>query len=229
VYSSKEQIVQARPLFGAAPILTSEEADHFEEFFLQLAISLKPRDFIELLLIWHFTCESWSLNRLTRHAAIAIERRHQEGVRLKLQRARLQHAQKKGEVTAEIRSWSPPDIAALAELEETIDSTLDDMDDIYKRKASERDHNVAFERSMALQEQLDKLRTSATRRRDDAFSQLELYRAGLGRQAKENAEQILDGEYQEVMPVRTLAPALVPPGLEAANDTGKTTVKTDDQ
>lgn len=120
MYRSKEEVAQARRLFGPAPILTSEEADHFEEFFLQLAITLKPQDFIELLLIWHFGCESWSLNRLMRHAAIAIDRRHQEGVRLKLQRARLQYAQKKGEIKAEIRSWNPPDIAALAELEQTI-------------------------------------------------------------------------------------------------------------
>jgi hypothetical protein len=224
---TKEEIARTRWLFGPAPILTSEEPERFDEFFTQLANALKPRDVMEVTLIFQFTVESWRINRASRHAAVAVERRYEEGARLKLQRARLAHAQKKGETTAEIRSCTPSDIAELAALEETIDSTLDDMDEIYKRKARERDHNIAFERSMAFQEQLDKLITSATRRRDDVFKLLEIYRAGLGAQAKDAAEQILDGDYQEVMPVCTQAPALVPPDKQAA-DSAETTVKSDD-
>jgi len=211
---TKEEVARARWLFGPAPILTSEEPHRFEQFFIELATCLQPRDFIETQLMWHVTCESWNLNRFTRHAAVAIERRYQDGVRQELQRARLQHAQKKEASRQEIRSHRPADIAALAELERTMDSTADDMKEICKRKASERDHNIAFERSMAFQEQLDRLINSATRRRDDALKLLETYRAGLGAQAKAAAEQILEGEFKEV----PSAPALVPPEQEASDD-----------
>lgn len=102
------------------------------------------------------------------------------------------------------------------------------MNEIYKRKASELDHNIAFERSMAFQEQLDRLRTSAARRRDDALSQLELYRVSLGAQAKEAAEQILEGEYQQVIAINAEAPALAPPDVEAVSDADKTTINTND-
>jgi len=212
---TKEEIARARWLFGPAPILTSEEPHRFEQFFTQLATCLQPRDFIEAQLIWYVTCESWDLNRHPRHAALAIERRYQDGVRQELQRARLQHAQKKEESREEIRSCRPADIAALAELEQTMDCTADDMEEIHERKKRERDHNIAFERSMAFQEQLDGLINSATRRRDDALTLLETYRAGLGAQAKAAAEQILEGEFKQVS---ASAPALVPPEREAKND-----------
>jgi hypothetical protein len=220
---TKEEIAGARRLFGPAPVLTSEEPERFEEFFTQLANALKPGDFMEVLLIWHFTLASWNLNRYTLHAAVAIERRHEEGVRQELQRARLQHAQKKQEIRAEIRGCRPNDIAALAELEEIIDSTPDDMQEIQKRKKKERDHNLAFERSIAFQEQLDRLTNNATRRRDDTLAQLELYRAGLGIQAKEASNQILEGEFQEIIPIAQ-AVTLVPPQQDVTHDTESTKV-----
>ena len=194
-----EEIARARRLFGPAPILSSEEPEQFEDFFLQLANDLKPQGFIEVLLIWHFTLASWNLNRYTLHAAVAIERRHEEGVRQDLLRARLQHEQTKENIRAEIRSSRPTDIAALAELEETVDSVVDDTDEICTRKTTERGFNIAFEGSMAFQEQLDRLINSATRRRDGTLTLLELYRAGLGKRAKEAADQILEGEFNEII------------------------------
>ena len=212
-----EEIARARRLFGPAPILSSEEPEQFEDFFVRLASDLKPQDFIEVLLIWHFTLASWNLNRYILHAAVAIERHHEEGVRQELLRTRLQHEQTKKNITAEIRSSRPTDIAALAELEETGDSVVDDTDEICLRKTTERGFNIAFERSMAFQEQLDRLINSATRRRDGTLTQLELYRAGLGKQAKEVADQILEGEFNEVIPTAQ-ASKLIPPDQHASND-----------
>jgi hypothetical protein len=198
---SMEEIANARRVFGPAPILTSEEPERFEDFFVQLAIALKPRDFMEVLLIWHFTLASWNVNRYTLHAAVAIERHHEEGVRPEMERARLIHAQGKQEIRAEIRSCRPSDIAALEELNEISESSITDLEEIHERKKRELDHNNAFERSMAFQEQLDRLSGNASRRRDDTLTQLELYRAGLGAQARETAAQILEGEFKEVMPI----------------------------
>lgn len=198
---SMQEIAHARRVFGPAPVLTSEEPERFENFFVQLASALKPRDFMEVLLIWHFTSASWNLNRYMLHAALAIERHHEEGVRQELQRARLLHAQGKQEIRAEIRSGRPSDIAALEELNEISESSITDLEEIHERKKRELDHNSAFERSIAFQEQIDRLSGSASRRRDDTLTQLELYRAGLGAQAKETAAQILEGEFKEIMPI----------------------------
>ena len=92
---TREEIARARRLLGPAPILSSEEPEQFEDFFVRLASDLKPQDFIEVLLIWHFTLASWNLNRYILHAAVAIERHHEEGVRQELLRTRLQHEQTK--------------------------------------------------------------------------------------------------------------------------------------
>jgi uncharacterized protein YhaN len=105
----------------------------------------------------------------------------------------------------------PADIAALATLEENVLSVDEDVDEILKRKASELDDNRALQGSIVFQEQLDRLITSATRRRDDALTQLETYRAGLGSQALAAEKQILDGEFQEVATPTTQAPTLIPP------------------
>ena len=215
---SKEDIEQARELFGPAPILTSEEPERFEKFYLQLATSIKPRDFTELLLLWHFTCDSWNLSRYTRHAAVAIERRHQEQVLFAVQRAKFEEKRRLSQTGATFATAVPRDIAELANLEEKFLSTAEEVGDILKRKASERDHNLGLQKSIIFQDQLDKLINSATRRRDDALHQLEIYRAGLGVQAKAAAGQILDGDFQETVPLSSDAPALAPPDEVTIDD-----------
>lgn len=208
---SKENIELARELFGPSPVLTSEEPERFEKFFVQLATSIKARDITELLLIWHFACESWSLNRYTRHAAIVVERRYKQHLFFHEQRAKLAEKRRMAHTSSPFANAAPSDIAALADLEVRILSTDEEVEAILARTASERDHNFGLEKSMVLQEQLDKLLNSATRRRDDALNQLELYRTGLGAQAKETAGQILDGEFEDAGPMSADAPALAPP------------------
>ena len=208
-YLSKEFIDRATAIFGPAPILSSEAPESFDLLFESLASCLQARDFFELMLIRHYAVEAWRVNRAIRHGTVAIERRYQEGERQKLQRARLQHAQNRDETREYIRSHTPADIAALAALEEEV-MLSDDMEEMFKRKATEHDHNIAFERTMVFQEQLDKLIASATRRRDDAFEQLELYRIGLGAKAQEIAGQLLEAKAQEITPTRIEGPSLAP-------------------
>src|SRR6185312_2794200 len=135
---------QARALFGPAPILSSETPELFEIFFEQLASCLQARDIVEVMLIWHFAVDTWRVNRAIRHGTVAIERRYEEGVRQKLARARLQHGQKRQETRDHLRSHTPSDIAAVASLEVEVLSADTDMDEMFKRKDTEREHNVAF-------------------------------------------------------------------------------------
>jgi hypothetical protein len=206
---SKAGIEQARELFGPAPILTSEEPERFENFFLQLASSIGPQDFTELLLIWQFACESWNVSRYTRHATVAIERRHREHLLFMVQRAKAEERRKQlREGGRTFANSEPKDIAALADLEEKFLSADDEVGEILECAASERNHNLALQRSVCFQDQLDKLINSATRRRDDALQQLELYRTGVGAQAKQLSQKIFEGEYAKSVPLRSNAPAL---------------------
>lgn len=219
VHLSKEQIAQWRLLLGRAPVLSSEAPELFEVFYDQLVTCLRPRDVIEIILIWHYGVEAWRINRAIRHSTVAIERRYEDGVRERLRGARLQHAHKQNELRTQLRNQTPADIAALSEFEERVLSTSEDVDEILIRKATELDHNRAFERSMVFQEQLDKLIASASRRRDDALQQLELYRIGLGVQAHEAADRLLEAEAQTVL-VATEAPPLAPASPDVGLDDG---------
>src|SRR6185312_12639290 len=151
---SKDEIDRARELFGPAPTLTSEDPQRLERLFLQLAASIKPQDFVELLLIWHFTCETWNLNRYTRHAAVAIERRHQEQLLFEARRAKFDEARRLSGPRNTFANAVPADIAALANLEEKVLSVDEEIGEILDRKGSERDHNLALQRSIVFQDQL---------------------------------------------------------------------------
>jgi len=215
---AQQEIEQLRELFGPPPALASEEPERFEKLFIRLATSIKPQDFMELLLIWHFTCESWNLNRYARHATFSIERRRQEQLYFEAQRAKLQETRRLPRSGTTFANAVAADIAALANLEEKVLAVDEEVGEILDRKASERDHNLALQRSIVFQDQLDKLMNSATRRRNDALNQLEIYRTGLGAHAKELAEQILDGEFEEAIPIKRNAPALLPPDEVTARD-----------
>ena len=113
---------------------------------------------------------------------------------------------------------TPRDIATLAAFAEI-------PEEILTRKADESDHNCALEKSIELQLQLNTLMASATRRRNDALEQLELYRQGLGARTKEVTDRVLEGEFQEVTSVGAKAPILI--GTEAKADDHVELVKSD--
>lgn len=52
---------------GPAPVLSSEEPERFEALFEQLVTCLRLREFVKVMLIWHFAVEAWRLNRAIRH------------------------------------------------------------------------------------------------------------------------------------------------------------------
>ena len=56
----------------------------------------------------------------------------------------------------------------LIELDDTIMSTLPDLDDIDARQPSELEHNRALEQGIVFQERIDRLLNSAHKRRNDA-------------------------------------------------------------
>lgn len=189
-----EAMIGGADLFGPAPVLSTEEAGNFQSLLKQVTAALKPLDVIELILIRSFVIEVWTIERLRRHATVAIDRRYQDYLEGMLHRAKVQKARKDNLDLRTFAHATPRDIATLAAFAET-------PEDLLTRKATETDHNRALEKGIDLQMRLDTLMASATRRRNDALQQLELYRAGLAVQAKEAASRIVEGEFQEVTPI----------------------------
>jgi hypothetical protein len=198
----EEAMIGGADLFGPAPVLSTEDAGKFQSLLQQVTAALKPLDVVELILIRSFVIEVWTIERLRRHATVAIDRRYQEDLEHMLYRAKVQKARKDGLDIRTFAHATPRDIATLAAFAET-------PEEILTRPATESDHNRALEKSIDLQMQLDTLMASATHRRSEALQQLELYRAGLAAQAKEVTDRIVEGEFQEVTPVSAKPPILI--------------------
>jgi len=64
--------------FGPAPVLSSENLADYQELLKQLVSSLKPRDFLEKILVKQIVDSTWELSRYSRHKILAVERRYRE-------------------------------------------------------------------------------------------------------------------------------------------------------
>lgn len=205
---SERQIAESKSLFGPAPVLSSEDHNCFESLLDSVITTLAPRDVIELIYIKRFVSETWIIERFNRHGAVAVEQRYRDSLRHEVQRVKLERARKQSQRGSTLANATPADIAHLAALEENMLSADTEIEEILNRKASERDHNLALERSMEFQEQLDNLIAKSTRRRNDALLQLELYRSGLGEWTRQATERALGSEPETITLEATQSPPL---------------------
>jgi hypothetical protein len=200
-------------LFGPPPVLRTENLENFEKLFGQVMACIMPRDVIESILVRNFVYASWQIDRYSRHQIACIERRHRQNVEFQVQRAKAQKMRKEAlakDLTQRALS-NPADVAKLVHLEELVEMTSKDVDDILERTPTELEHNRALENSITFIEQLDVLLTRATARRNDALKLLEHYRKDLGQLLRKVTHEILDAEYEEVEahPQHTEVPPLV--------------------
>ena len=218
---TKAQPVANLALLPPPPVLSTEDPERFKQVFEGVVECIKPSDMLELILVRHYVDAVWTIDRLTRHSSVAIDRWYRQQLDYLVQRQKVQNARKEAQARHNNQnSQTPPDIAHLTALENKVFESVTDIDDILKRKATEIEHNRALEKGILFQEQLDRLVESATKRRNDALRQLELYRAGLGQFVREATDQIIDAECKEVEvpPQLTEAPSLVSSNQEDLND-----------
>ena len=209
---NKSSLADFTDLFGPPPVLRTENLENFERLFDQVMACIKPQDVIESILVRNFVYASWQIDRYSRHQIACIERRHRQSLEFQAQRAKVQKMRKEGlaKDLAQRAMSSPADVAQLVHLENIVDATIDDGDDILERTPTELEHNRALEKSIIFIEQLDVLLTRATVRRNDALKLLEHYRKDLGQLLRKVTSEILDAEYEEVegQPQHTEAPPL---------------------
>jgi hypothetical protein len=187
-------------LLGPPPVLSTENANDFEEIFLRFAESFKVQDMLMLDLVWHYAANSWFIRRCMRHGTVAIERWSSRNHRTEMAQAQYNKAQYEKQLQSKARqmSRSPADVAEIAALHEKIARTVADIDGILAHKDTEIEHNRALAITAEFQEQIDHLNNSATRRRNDAYDLLERYSTGLGRAVQETFDKIVDAEFEEI-------------------------------
>ena len=170
-------------ILGPIPVLSTEDAKHYNVMWKNLILSFRPRNFMELLLIRQVQDETWRILRYTRHRTVSIDRRFRQSLEFQSQRMKEQKARREALAKELAEKTGKPitDFARLMQLEGTIESSVADVDDILQRTPTEIDHNRALEAGIIFEEQLDRLTNSALGRRNDAIEQLELYREGLGK------------------------------------------------
>jgi hypothetical protein len=152
-----------------------------------------PADLMELLLVRQIQNETWTIIRLHRHQTLGVERRFRGTNGFLAERRRKLKAQKQAlaEEVAHKSGQPMTEYSKLIELDDTIISSLDDLNKIEAREPSELEHNRALEQGIVFQEQIDRLLNSAHRRRNDALHWLGLYRHGLGQHCREISDQII--------------------------------------
>jgi hypothetical protein len=200
---TKAQLAELSALLGEPPVLSSENAEDYNLMWQKLIECCMPADLMELLLVRQIQNETWTIIRLQRHQTMAVERRFRETNGFLAGRRKDLKAKKQALAEELARKSGQPmtEYSKLIELDDTIMSTLTDLNEIEARVPSEIEHNRALEQGIVFQEHIDRLLNSAHKRRNDALHWLDLYRHGLGQHWREISDQIIIAEATETTPL----------------------------
>ena len=211
-------------LLGPAPVLSSESLKDYNAMLKRLMDCIDPGDFMEQYYVKELVDQIWEINRLRLHKVMVMEREHQrhqekemkrwqeekkkkaEAAEWDAERAKAAEQAGKTEQTERAEQASAPTTLfdrKLA-LEEVIDSTEDEVDDIFG-PADEVDHARALQSGIEYYEKLDDLLGVAIARRDDVLAQLDFYRQGLGQRLRRVSDEIVDAEFKETKHQRSPA------------------------
>jgi hypothetical protein len=200
---TQAQLAELSALLGEPPVLSSENADDYNCIWQQLIACCGPASPLELLLVRQIQNETWIIIRLHRHQTLAVERRHRETKGFLAERRKELNAKKQALAEEFARKSGQPitEYSKLIELDATIMSTFDDVEEIDARVPSEIEHNRALEQGIVFQERIDRLLNSAHKRRNDALHLLDFCRHGLGQHWREMSDQIIIADVTEVTPL----------------------------
>ncbi len=200
---TKSHLAELSALLGEPPVLSSENAEDYNLMWQKLIECCMPADLMELLLVRQIQNENWTIIRFHRHQTLAVERRFRETNGFLAERRKDLKAKKRALAEEIARKSGQPmtGYSKLIELDDTIMSTLRDLEEIDARQPSELEHNRALEQGIVFQEHIDRLLNSAHKRRNDALHWLDLYRHGSGQHCREISDQIIIAEATEITPL----------------------------
>jgi hypothetical protein len=129
--------------------------------------------------------EIWKSLRWARHQVLGVERRTRQIRQFQAVRAKEQLARAAGKEPAGQSERSVTPLEELKRLQGIVDASVEDVDAIVCRPATDLEHNRALEGALEVQEQFDRLINAANARRNNALDFLETYRAALGSEESE--------------------------------------------
>lgn len=207
-------LAELEALLGQPPVLRTEDAELYDKIRTRFMACFKPEDAMQWWLVDRLVDTAWLIKRYSRHQTVAVERWYQQNLQFQAQRSELQNTtkEKRTSFLADRMSQTPPDVAHLRHLEDTIMESMSDVDEILERTPTELEHNRALERGITFHEQLDKLTASATKRFNDTILLLEHYNEAVGPRLRQAAQKLFApncGQSDENPFPQTEAPSLV--------------------
>jgi hypothetical protein len=181
---------ELRRLLGAPPVLSTENAQSYDEIMGRLMECLAPRDFMEQMLIKELTDCTWEMARYTRQKTLAMERGFREHLRFPGQDALAERLAEQDREPHHVR-----------------DGAIDEADAL----AVELDHARALEMTLGYHERVDRLLVTAAARRNNVLDQIERYRDRLGHRLRQVSDTIIEaGSFAAEAQPKQLAAPLVP-------------------
>jgi hypothetical protein len=222
---SEEELRRFLHSMGPPPVLSTEDPKAFEDLFLDIARPLKNHACLSLHLAWEIAVDTWSNARYARHETIAVSRwwdkfHESQLVAAKTMKLTYEEGFRK---KAAGHSTYPADAAQAAELQERIDNTVKDIDEIIARVPTEVDFNNALRANADFLHDFDQLRNGANRRRFGNCVLLDRHSAYLDR-TRQKDDEVVDAEFKEVQaqtedppktetqcpPAITASPSIIP-------------------
>jgi hypothetical protein len=208
-------------LLGEPPLFSSEDEEAYDGIMLGLLASIRPKDFLETMMVKRMADEQWEIQRGARHKVLTIERRFLKRLEVQAFRVAFQAQQRKAAApdTEDQATSVPVKVTRMYELEEFVLQTPVAVDEILNQTPEDLDHARAMETGMDHYLNLDAIIDRATARQANGFNQLQKYREFSNRQTRDTSDEIIvtlpDGGENN--------PALVPaePTSEASHDLDK--------
>jgi hypothetical protein len=213
------KIARYKALYGPPPVLSTESTEDFDRIFDAVMSAVQPRNIIEFIPMRHFVCAEWMINRYIRHTALVLERKYIDARRSRVICGK-DSGIAKGMATSLVHKACKEGDHNFSSLVDQVEGSDMTMKEIIETPPKVMDHNRALETSIKVQEQLNDMIARQTAIRNDCLRQLELYRAGLGKDLEKATKEIVDAEFSEVKPEPALieAPPLAPEQTSVQND-----------
>jgi hypothetical protein len=208
--SSLADPAEINELLGPPPILSSERRKAFDSIQARFVEAIKPKDFIEMMLIRDLTIHTWDLMRYSRHKALAIERKYKEFAAIEDSRKKAEQQRKEAWAARGHEQPGKPttEIDRLFDLEVAVEDSVNDIDAIVAQRPEELQYAKALEAGIEYYERLDRLMSVATRRRDETLQQIDMYRHGLGAQLRRVSNEIIEGDFEQKADETRIVPSM---------------------
>jgi hypothetical protein len=195
-------------LFGPAPILSTEREESYFAIMDWFVRCIAPEDILLYSLVRELVDSTWEMKRYTRYKTMAIESKFRQLCEQQAKcKARIADRNKALARDAAAKSKPPAnEFERVLELEEVVDASISEVDDILSRTPEELDHVRALQANIEYHQQIDMCLEAAIARRNDALGQIERYRKGLAARLREVSDQHVQSDDRD----EESAPSLVP-------------------